>query len=56
MFGTHTPVQAPPTHAEAAQGDAVPQVPLTEHVWTPLFEHWVAPGAQEPVQVPPTHA
>ena len=54
--GTHTPVQAPLTHAEATHVVAVPQAPLFEQVCTPLLEHEVAPGAHTPVHAPPTQA
>jgi hypothetical protein len=50
--GTHTPVQAPATHAELVQAEAVPHCPAAEHVWTPLPEHCVDPGTQTPVQAP----
>jgi hypothetical protein len=49
-------MHAPVTQAEATQGFAVPQVPVPEHVCTPLFEHVREPGAQTPVQAPPTQA
>jgi hypothetical protein len=38
------------------QAEGEPQVPVPEHVWTPLPEHWVAPGVQTPAQAPFTHA
>jgi hypothetical protein len=34
--GTHDPVQAPPTHAEAVHATPVPHAPLWLHVWTLL--------------------
>lgn len=34
----------------------MPQLPAALHVWTPLPEHWVLPGAQTPVHPPATQA
>lgn len=54
--GAQTPVHAPLTHAEFEHAEGAPQVPLPEHVSTPLPEHCTAPGAQTPVHPPDTHA
>lgn len=54
-FGTHTPVQAPPTHAEETQAVPESQVPFDWQCCTLFPEHCVAPGAQTPVHTPPTH-
>ncbi len=43
--GPHEPVHDPPTHVWFEQGTGVLHVPESPHVCTPLFEHWVAPGA-----------
>lgn len=34
--GAHEPEHAPITHVELVHGTALPQVPVDEHVWTPL--------------------
>jgi hypothetical protein len=49
-------VHAPPSHIPLAHCTAVPQVPVTEQVSTPLLEHWVEPGAHTPVHAPETQA
>jgi hypothetical protein len=54
--GTHTPVQTPPTHAEATQGVPLPHWPAAVHVSTPLPEQRAAFGAQTPEQTPLTQA
>jgi hypothetical protein len=56
--GTHDPVQAPLTHAEAAHATPAPQAPLAEHVCTllPPGEQRVSLGAHEPVHAPATQA
>jgi hypothetical protein len=54
--GTHTPVQAPETHADPTHGEGVPHSPLDEHVSIPLFEHCLAPGVHTPVHAPLTQA
>lgn len=43
--GAQTPVQTPPTQVWFTQATAAPHVPAALQVWTPLFEHCVAPGA-----------
>jgi hypothetical protein len=53
--GAHDPVQPPETQLWL-QVIAAPHVPVSPHVWTPLFEHSVDPGAQTPVQAPDAHA
>jgi hypothetical protein len=49
---------APPVHVcvFAVHATVEPQVPLEEHVCTPLPEHWCVPGTQTPVHAPLTHA
>jgi hypothetical protein len=42
--GVHTPVHCPLTQAWFVQLLTGPQLPLDEHVCTPLPEHCVAPG------------
>jgi hypothetical protein len=49
-------MHAPLTQAEATQGLGVPQVPVPEHVRTPLFEQVTSPGAHMPMHAPPTQA
>jgi hypothetical protein len=54
--GVHTPVHAPPTHADDTQALGLTQVPLVEQVSTLFPEHRVEFGAHTPVQLPLTHA
>jgi hypothetical protein len=56
VVGTHTPWQAPPTHADETHGVLLPHAPLNEQVSTLFTLHRVAFGAQTPVHTPPTQA
>src|SRR5689334_115586 len=50
--------QAPPVQVcvFAVHATVELQVPLDEHVCTPLPEHWCVPGTHTPVHAPLTHA
>jgi hypothetical protein len=54
--GTHTPMHAPVTQADATHEEAAPHWPLELQVSTPLPEQRVVPGAHTPEHSPPTQA
>jgi hypothetical protein len=49
-------VQTPATQVWPVHSTGAPHVPEAEHVWTPLPEHWTAPGVQVPEHAVPAQA